>query len=321
MENPNQKAQLMELIKSATPSKLIEDPLVADRFKELYNVIHGIRDQRVSQSFYTAEKFHFLKMISDSKNLQECTRLSMYGVFMDVAVSGLSFDPGMKHLYVVPYNVNVGTKDNPKWEKRASLQISGYGELLLRQLQGQIKYADNPVVVYEGDEFRYGSRNGQVILEHMATIPRTSETIIACYIRLVRHDDSSDYKVMALEDIQRLRKFSKDPNSKAWTDGLSGMVVAKTIKHAFKNYPKLRVGEFSQLASNTVDEEHTELPSLDYGLDAGSIPQELPEANGTYTPTMIITPAEDVVNDFLQEIPPAQPIATAAQPAVDELDF
>jgi recombinational DNA repair protein RecT len=321
MENQNQKVQLMELIKTATPSKLIEDPLVADRFKELYRVIHGIRDPRVSQSFYTAEKFHFLKMISDSKNLQECTKLSLYGVFMDVAVSGLSFDPGMKHLYVVPYNVNVGTKDNPKWEKRASLQISGYGELLLRQLQGQIKYADNPVVVYEGDEFRYGSRNGQVILEHMATIPRTSETIIACYIRLVRHDDSSDYKVMALEDIQRLRKFSKDPNSKAWTDGLSGMVIAKTIKHAFKNYPKLRVGEFSQLASNTVDEEHTELPSLDYGLDAGSMQQELPEGTGNHTPTMIITPAEDAVNDFLQETPPVQPIATAAQPAVDELDF
>ena len=322
MEN-NSKAQLMQLIQTATPSRMLEDPLVADRFRELYKVIHGVRDPRVADSFYTAERFHFLKMINDNENLQQCTKLSLYGVFMDVAVSGLSFDPGMKHLYVVPYNTNVGTKANPKWEKRASLQISGYGELLLRQLQGQIKYADNPVVVYEGDDFRYGSRNGQVILDHMACIPRKSDKIIACYIRLVRHDDTADYKVMAIEDIERLKKFSKDPTSLAWTNGLPGMVVAKTIKHAFKNYPKLRMGEFSHLASNIVDEE---AQPLDYGLlegTSGLLPEPADNSNTTITipaqqPSN--TPATDPMDDFMKDTPP-QPVATAQAPADDELDF
>lgn len=313
------KAQLMQLIQTSSPARLIEDPLVADRFKQLYKIVHGIRDPRVSDSFYTAEKFHFLKMINDSNNLQQCTKLSLYGIFMDVAVSGLSFDPGMKHLYVVPYNTNVGTPSAPKWEKRASLQISGYGELLLRQLQGQIKYADNPVIVYDGDEFRYGTKNGQIILEHMATIPRKSDRIIACYIRLVRHDDSADYKVMALEDIERLRKFSKDPNSKAWTDGLSGMVIAKTIKHAFKNYPKLRVGEFTQLASNTVDEEYSEAPALNYGLDLNTWQP------GASQPSQIITQQAtaqaEPTDDFMQKDPPGKSEKTAPQPAADELDF
>jgi phage RecT family recombinase len=273
------RAQLMELIQHAPVSQLFESPLVADRFKDLYKVIHGIKDTRASEAFYTAEKFHFLKLINDSKNLQQCTKLSLYGIFMDVAVSGLSFDPSMKHLYIVPYNVNAGTKDQPRWEKRAALQISGTGELLLRTIQGQIKYADQPVVVYEGDEFRYGTRNGETVLDHIACIPRKSENIIAAYIAITRHDGTKDFKVMAMEDIRNLQKFSKDPNSLAWTTGLKGMVEAKVIKHAFKNYPKVRMGEFSKLQSEVIDEAHedvAEAPPVDYGFGTGATQQSLP---------------------------------------------
>lgn len=228
---------------------------------------------------------------------------------MDVAVSGLSFDPSAKHLYMVPYNINIGTRDTPKWEKRAALQISGYGELLLRTIQGQVKYVDNPVLVYEGDQFMFGTKGGSTVLEHMAVFPRTSERIIACYVRITRHDDTIDYKVMSMEDIQRLRRFSKDPDSKAWTDGIAGMMVAKTIKHAFKNYPKIRMGEFSRLESDIVDTEGQDVAGIDY----------LPEATGSYAPTMIVTPVADTVKDFLSDnsVPPVE----AAPAPKDDLDF
>lgn len=291
-----QKQNLMELINQSSPSQLISNPQIADRFKDLYKTIHAIKNDAVAESFYKAEQFHFLKAINDSPDLQQCTKLSLYGIFMDVAVSGLSFDPSMKHLYIVPFNTNVGTKEHPKWEKRASLQISGYGELLLRQIQGQIKYADNPVIVYEGDEFRYGSRDGKIVLDHVACIPRKSSNIIAAYLKITRHDDSIDYKVMTIDEIENLRKFSKKPNSKAWTDGLPGMVSAKVIKHSFKNYPKLRIGKMSHLLSETVDEEVEE---VNYGLN-------LPEAGAKFTPTMVVEPAqpspEPVENQFQQDL-------------------
>ena len=34
-------------------------------------------------------------------------------------------------------------------KKRAYVSVTGYGELTMRMRAGQIKYADNPVVVYE----------------------------------------------------------------------------------------------------------------------------------------------------------------------------
>jgi phage RecT family recombinase len=249
--NVIQKSNLMQVIEKTSPAQLPAIPEIANRFKHLFSIIHpGAK----AQMFYEAEKFHFMKLIQESQVLQGCSKLSLYGCFMDVAVNGLSFDPSFKHLYLVPYNTNVGTKSEPKWEKRASLQISGYGELLLRQKQGQIRYADNPVLVYEGDDFVFGTRDEKFYLEHTTNLGKRTDKIIACYVKIVRNDGTVDYKVITEVDMIRFRKFSKDANSKAWTDGYAGMWQAKCIKHAFRNYPKVRTGEFSQLASNQVDE-------------------------------------------------------------------
>lgn len=295
--------QLMQLIQSSKPSQIISNALVADRFKHLYKVVHGIKNPAKADAFYQAEQFHFLKLINENTKIAACSKLSLYGIFMDVAVNGLSFDPAMKHLYIVPYNVKTGRKtaDNKDiWEARAALQISGQGELLLRTMQGQIKYADNPVIVYEGDEFRYGSKEGKIVLDHIACIPRKSEKILACYLKITRHDDTIDYKVMTNDDIQALRKFSKDPNSLSWTTGIAGMVQAKTIKHAFKNYPKVRVGEFSKMESETID-TNIEEENIDYGLNDLHEPPEALRAQEKAAETPITPHTELDENSFAEK--------------------
>ena len=47
-------------------------------------------------------------------------------------------------------------------------------------------------------------------------------------------DGTSDVKVLTQADMDRFRKFSKDPNSKAWVDGEGGMWIAKCIKRIQK---------------------------------------------------------------------------------------
>jgi len=313
---PNLKLTLIQKLDQTTPSGIAALPEVAIRFKDIYRIMNGT-DSEVAGLKYEAEKFHFSKLLSDKKELQLCTKLSLYGCFVDMAVNGLSFDPSMKHAYVVSFNANVGTKQSPQWEKRATLMISGYGELHMRMKQGQIKYADNPIIVYEGDHFQHGTKNGSVFLEHTACFPRISENIIASYIRIVRNDDSVDYKVLGFNEVMNLRTFSKDPNSLAWTKGLRGMVASKTIKHAFNSYPKTRMGEFSKLQSQV----EAEAP-IDYGLNntAADQPQALPEAKGTFTPTMIVEPIKpiDTGNDFMQDEPAK--LAQAGKTIEDE-DF
>ena len=298
----NPKLTLIQRIEQVNPAQLATLPEVADRFKQIYKVMNGGNEDQASVK-YEAEKFHFMKLIQDKPDLQKCSKLSLYGCFLDMAVNGLSFDPTMKHAYVVSFPTNIGTKNEPKWESRATLMISGYGELHMRVKQGQIRYADNPILVFEGDHFQHGTKGGKVFLDHVATFPRTSEKIIACYIRLERNDGSVDYKVMGIDEVLKLKAFSKQKESLAWTSGLPGMVQAKTMKHAFRSYPKIRMGDFSQLHSQIIDAE-PESPKVDYGLNGNqpAAASTLPVAEGMFAPTMIIEP---VINeeDFAQPNP------------------
>jgi recombinational DNA repair protein RecT len=272
--NVSQKLSIIQKLNDTAVTAVANLPEVADRFKNLYSLMNG-KDAAASTIKYEAEAFHFNKLLNEKPDLKKCTKLSLYGCFLDMAVSGLSFDPAMKHAYVVSFNTKVGDG----WESRAMIMISGYGELQIRMQQRQIKYADNPVLVYEGDYFVSGTKNNQYYVEHKATYPRQSDNIIACYIRLERLDGSVDYKVMSIEEVLKLKAFSKQQNSLAWTSGLPGMVQAKTIKHAFRSYPKMKLGQFSELESNKV-EDNVEA-KIDYGLE--DTQPTLPQTSTTTT--------------------------------------
>lgn len=238
-----------------------------DRFVSLYQTIHGRSN---GDLFYEAEKFHFLKQISENPSLAQCDKLSIMGAFLDIAVNGLSADPNMKQVYLVPY------------KGKCTVSVSPYGELFLRQRSKQILHADNPVLVYEGDHFVTGIRNGETFIEHTAAYPRKSDHIIACYVRLVRPDGSVDFKVLSENEFENIRKMSKSPNSPAYTTGRAGMFMAKTLKHAFKSYPRVKLrGDFSKVEEEIEIEE-----AIDYGFgsdetSAGTIESS---SNGRITP-------------------------------------
>lgn len=296
------KVSIIQKLEQTPAVQVAALPEVAERFKQLYSVMNG-KNKEIANISYESEKFHFMKLLADKPELQKCTKLSLYGCFLDMAVHGLSFDPAMKHAYVVGMPTNIGTRDNPKWETRATLFIDGRGELVIRTRQGQIKYADNPIVVFEGDLFKYGTKNDKVYVEHEAVFPRKAEaSIIACYLRIERPDGSVDYKVFGIEDVMKLKEFSKQKNSLAWTAGLRGMVETKTIKHAFKSYPKVKLGNFSKLSTEVI--EPTEEPEfkIDYGI-------EVTEQNQSFTPATVVTPStpqqsQPTVNDdeFAQQL-------------------
>lgn len=292
----NNKGALIQRLEQSTPSGVVALPEVADRFKQLYSIMNG-KNSDVANVVYESEKFHFMKLLQDKPELQKCTKLSLYGCFLDMAVAGLSFDPAMKHAYVVGFNINTGTKDQPKWETRATLMIDGRGELVIRTRQNQIKYADNPMIVWSCDYFENGTRNGRKFVEHKQVHPRPKDAeIIASYLRIERPDGSVDFSVMDVEDVNDLREFSKQKDSLAWTKGFKGMVETKTIKHAFKSYPKVKMGNFSKLHTDTVDPNQDTDFCIDYGLNGAtpSAASSLPKVTGTLTPNAIVTESNKV---------------------------
>ena len=84
----------------------------------------------------------------------------------------------------------------------------------MRARAGQIRYADNPVLVYEEDTFSLGDMNGQKVVNYMCNLPHKSNHIIAAFLRITLPDGSLDYAVMLEEDWMRLQRYSLRNNQR-----------------------------------------------------------------------------------------------------------
>lgn len=281
---PPPALNVMQVLQQTAPAQLASLPVLEERFIKLYSLVQGV-DLREAEMVFHAEKFHFQKAISENAGLRECETLSLYGCFMDAAVQGLSFDPKKKLAYLIPGSVNIGTKDQKRYIKRAALEISPYGELAIRQQKGQVKYADNPVIVYEGDVFEpYQNGDQKGVVYKLNTNHGTK--IIACFIRIVRTDGSTDYQWMLEADWKRLAGYSSRKNNgypnalyTSQDSGIDpGFLAAKMIKHAFRSYPKVKLaGSFSQLQEMEEEPKPELAPADIYGFEPGTSTQALPE--------------------------------------------
>lgn len=282
-------ALTVEQINQLAPLDIVTNDIVRQRFIQIYDTLWGN-----GKATYERESRFFNRILAGDEKLQSTTKFSIFTTFIDLAVSGLSLEPGARALcYLTGRNHKTGevkrdANGNPIkdrsgnliyiWEGLLQLTISGYGELVARARNGQIRYADNPVLVYEGDEFSFSDNNGSKQLRYTCNINHDTSHIVACYLRITRTDGSVDYYVMLEEDWKRLEGFSErnNKNNKANTLYTSangnidpGFLMAKCIKHAFKTYPKVRIGKYTAMESDQIDNAQAQQEIDDfYGVSA-----------------------------------------------------
>jgi recombinational DNA repair protein RecT len=265
----NLKLSIEELNKMPL-TEIARNETVKEKFMMIYA---SIWDEDKAESAYEKEKNYFNRIITANEELKRCTKLSIFTAFLDIAVNGLTLDQGSKsQCYLLPSGTCIGKDASGKkmYEKRCVLTVSGYGELAMRSRIGQIKYADNPIVIYEGDKFSVKCSNGKSQVDYEMNYPRTKDAkVVGAFIRIVRPDGSIDYSWMMQNDIDRLADYSQKNTKFDHANPLyssnngqidTGFLCAKVIKHAFSSYPKVRVGK------NTVFEADDPKP-IDYGLE------------------------------------------------------
>lgn len=271
----------VKLLNELQPTEIVRNDNVRDKFIQIYDAMWSQSTGVSGEAAYEKEARNFNRLLSEKEDVRKkCSHFSLFTSFLDVAISGLTLDPGTKaQAYLLARSIAVdsyvddhGQKKN-RYETQCVLTVSGYGELVLRARCGQIRHADNPVIVYEEDSFEFGERNGQKFVNYTCRLPHQSGRIVACFMKITRADGSVDYAVMLPEDWARLSNYSARQNSKfnyqtkQWENGKPnalytaqggqidpGFLVAKCIKHAFKTYPKARIGHATQLESQQVDE-------------------------------------------------------------------
>lgn len=268
-------------LESMKPIEIVDDKAVKEKFVNVYVSIHKKQKKTMEDAlaFYTKECIYYKQALTKDPKLASCTNISLFSAFMESAINDLSTQPGAKAeaYYECKGVKSGGTYEKPEYTNTAYFLIQTYGELTLRIRSGQIVHAYNPIVVYEGDLFQPTTNdNGDLIVRYEPKIPRTSKKIIACYVRLALSNNKYDYKWLTVEDIERLKGYSNKSRNNKGANALYasgddkqidvGFLETKTIKHAMRSYPKLRVGECSVVE----DESEDDLPSFDDGKDVNA---------------------------------------------------
>ena len=294
----------VEQLSKMQPLDIVTSPIVRDKFINIYDTLWG---NGTGEAAYERESNFFNKLLRDTPELQKATSFSLFTAFIDLAVCGLSLEQGTRALcYLIGRNQKTTPKLDPQgrpqtdsrgypiynWEGRVVLTISAYGELVLRERAGQIRHTDNPVLVYENDEFSFADRGGRKEVEYVCHLPHSGKRIVACYLRITRADGSIDYSVMTEEDWVRLSQYSARQNKNGNANPLygvgkdgtvnidTGFLMAKCIKHAFKTYPKVRIGRGTQLESQQTEEAEIEINNELYGVEGEGEQQQQPESFG-----------------------------------------
>ena len=286
---------------------VVQSEAVRNRFIQIYDTLWGAG---TGEAAYEREAYHFTSILRDNEKLHKATRFSIFNAFIDLAVTGLSLEPGVRALcYLQGRNFKVG--EDPQtgkgiYEGRLTLTISGYGELVLRARAGQIRHADNPVLVYEEDAFSFSDIDGRKQVSYTCNLPHKSNHVVAGYLRITRCDGSVDYSVMLEEDWLRLKDYSAKQNkywdntTKQWVLNPNdlyvsnngnidtGFLCAKIIKHAFKTYPKVRIGK-AELETQQTDEVQNSIDDF-YNIEgsqqqAPAMPQDPNPPFGNQTDT------------------------------------
>jgi hypothetical protein len=99
----------LEDLNSLPATKIVENENVEKKFIQMYNAIWG---SQMGEQVYHKEVFNFQKLLRESPAVAECSKMSLYGCFLDMAVNGLSLDnTSHPHCYLIPRNVKTGHKD------------------------------------------------------------------------------------------------------------------------------------------------------------------------------------------------------------------
>lgn len=294
-------------LNSLPPTTFMDQEKVRTAFIKNCMNVRGLSEAE-SDHIFNKEAMYFRRLIHASEDLRNCSVFSLYCCLIDISLNAeiLSFNPDDKLVYVETRGHKTGAKyqdGRDIYEKRAQAKISPYGELAIRMDVGQIKYADDPIVVYDGDLFEIGTddySNTRVLWK--AKVPRKPNArIIGAFIKITRPNDSYITPYMLEDDVMRLAAYSERQNKRGNTAGKAnplygigtptgidaGFLKAKMIKHSFRTFPKVRIK-----ANNS------SLDDMDTSID--------PEDNGPamvtqYPPAAHITPRQPA-----EGAPPAQ---------------
>jgi phage RecT family recombinase len=245
-------------------------PAVMERFEKLLNRDADAYVQSV------------LIAASASADLMKCTPESIFRSALRAASLGLSCDPALKQAWLVPYNKNVGTRENPQWVKEAQFQPHYKGLHTLAMRTGKY-WQINVSPIYDGQRVLLNPLTGLHAVQENNGLTGEQPGARPGYID-VTNRRRKDMKVigwlgyfktkkgfeksvwMSTEEIadhaeKYVKDYAKNPN---WGDTEKRPTMEmKTVLRALLSWADMSGTENSQLAEVLREDEPIDAPAED----------------------------------------------------------
>lgn len=158
-------------------------------------------------------------LVKATPALQKCDPASIMSCAMRVMDLGLELNSALSQVYIIPYG------------QVAQLQISYRGMLALAKRSGEISSV-TAREVYSNDvfSFAYGTEDSLV---HEPKLKDRGE-LIAVYAVAKFKDGTTQFEVMSIEEVEKVRATSKMKNSTPWTQHYGEMARKTVIRRLFK---------------------------------------------------------------------------------------
>lgn len=167
--------------------------------------------------------------IRDTPALLECTVPSLVGALHRCMQFGLSPNTALGHVYLIPFW-------NNKKECKEVQVILGYRGLITLAENNSNITLWHPHEIKQNDQYEieYGT---QQRLRHTPNLTGDRGPTIAYYSVCERSNGARDFRLMTVEEVERVRSFSKQRDSVPWTQHFDAMGMKTVMRQHAKYLP------------------------------------------------------------------------------------
>lgn len=199
--------------------------------------------------------------VQNNPDLLKADRRTFYGACMKAAQDGLL--PDGREAVLVIYNINAGTRDNPKWVSAVQYQPMVEGLLKKFRNSGECKGAPNVQTVRVADDFDYALGDNPFISHKPALTNRGP--IVGAYSIVKLKDGEISREVMGLDEILQVREKSKSKDAGPWKLGAAGEHTSDFAEMCRKTVFRRH---YKRLPKNTDLDNVLKTDNEDYDLEA-----------------------------------------------------
>lgn len=180
-----------------------------------------------------------IQALVKSPELLQCAPDSIVSAVFEAAAMGLEPTGAAGGAHLVSYNTNVGTKDSPRWEKRAQLIPDYRGIIRLVTKPPSDIVSMEARAVKEGDEFTY-QLGSDAFVNHVPSLAPDRSTKATTHVYSIARLRAGGPPLVDVEDragIERVQKRGKERGFSPWTSDWDEMAKKTIIKRHAKVLP------------------------------------------------------------------------------------